>query len=212
MNRAIGVRHSVSLSIEVALGNDPRSYIKTTAGTLCSSVQLRPSRINTTLNMAPPTRARSLSCSHFTPAFSKLKTSVYQDNPRPGSVVPSHHFIRTLSWNASGTFIATGSADRTLRIWNPEKTNVKNSTELRTPGATAPTALERVAFHPINENELASCGTDGMVRFWDIRTKASVGEVKVGEQPFTLAWTPDGSEIVAGRKVGHTVKPTLNMP
>jgi hypothetical protein len=28
-----------------------------------------------------------------------------------------------------------------------------------------------------------------------------VGEVKVGEQPFTLAWTPDGSEIVAGRKV-----------
>ncbi|KAJ4380429.1 hypothetical protein N0V86_003784 [Didymella sp. IMI 355093] len=39
-----------------------------------------------------------------------------------------------------------------------------------------------------------------MVRFWDIRSKASVGEVKVGEQPFTLAWTPDGSEIVAGRK------------
>jgi THO complex subunit 3 len=115
--------------------------------------------------------------------------------------VSSSHFIRTISWNASGTFIATGATDRTLRIWNPEKTNVKNSTELKTTGAPPFTNLERVAFHPINENELASCTTDGMVRLWDIRSKASVGEVKVGEQPFTLAWTPDGTELVAGRKV-----------
>lgn len=150
--------------------------------------------------MAPPTRARSLGKSAFSPAFTKLKTFVYMDNPRPGASVSSNHYIRTLSWNASGTFIATGAADKTLRIWNPEKTNVKNSTELRIQGATMSTSLERVAFHPINENELASCGTDGMVRFWDIRTKASVGEVKVGDIPFTLAWTPDGTEIVAGRK------------
>jgi THO complex subunit 3 len=39
------------------------------------------------------------------------------------------------------------------------------------------------------------------VRFWDIRSKAVAGEVKVGELPFTLAWTPDGTEIVVGRKV-----------
>ncbi|KAJ4372879.1 hypothetical protein N0V83_003170 [Neocucurbitaria cava] len=149
--------------------------------------------------MAPPTRARSLAKSSFSPAFSKLKTSVYIDSHRPGAV-SSSHYIRTISWNASGTFIATGAADKTLRIWNPEKTNVKNSTELRTSSATAVTSLERVSFHPINENELASCSTDGMVRFWDIRSKASVGEVKVGEQPFTLAWSPDGTEIVAGRK------------
>lgn len=89
---------------------------------------------------------------------------------------------------------------------------MKNSTELRTPGtvsggpgasvsAGGPVVLERVAFHPINENELASCGTDGVVRFWDVRSKAAVGEVKVGEQPFMLAWRPDGSQIVAGRRV-----------
>jgi THO complex subunit 3 len=153
--------------------------------------------------MAPPARARLFTKKQFSDHFSdkKTKTAVYQDSLRPAAVSTSH-FIRTISWNASGTFIATGAADRTLRIWNPEKTNVKNSTELRTPSASALTNLERVAFHPINENELASCSTDGMVRFWDIRSKASVGEVKVGEQPFTLAWTPDGSEIVAGRKVG----------
>jgi THO complex subunit 3 len=157
--------------------------------------------------MAPPTRARPLAKPLFSPAFSRLKTSVYMDNMRPGAPISHMHYIRTLSWNASGTFIATGAADKTLRIWNPEKTNVKNSTELRTPGATAATQLERVAFHPVNENELASCSTDGMVRFWDIRSKASVGEVRVGEQPFTLAWTPDGSEIVAGRKASTPLPP-----
>jgi THO complex subunit 3 len=152
--------------------------------------------------MAPPSRAPTLGKPAFVSMFSKLKTSVYVDNPRPGSAVPSSHFIRTLSWNAPGTFIATGAADRTLRIWNPERTNVKNSTELRTPGANTTTQLERIAFHPTNDNELASCSSDGMVRFWDIRSKASVGEVHVGPQPFTLAWAqPDGNEIVAGRKV-----------
>lgn len=151
--------------------------------------------------MAPPSRARPLGKTSFSPAFARLKTSAYVDVLRPNASVSAAHYIRTLSWNASGTFIATGAADRTLRIWNPEKTNVKNSTELRTPGVPGSTQLERVAFHPINENELASCSTDGTVRFWDIRSKASVGEVKVGEQPFTLAWTPDGNEIVAGRKV-----------
>ncbi|KAF1953278.1 NAD(P)-binding protein [Byssothecium circinans] len=149
--------------------------------------------------MAPPQRARPLTKTNFGPAFSKLRTSVYSDNPNP-KLVSSSHFIRTISWNASGSFVATGAGDKTLRIWNPERSNVKNSTELRTPGTPGTVALERVAFHPINENELASCSTDGMVRFWDIRSKASVGEVKVGEQPFTLAWTPDGTNIVAGRK------------
>jgi THO complex subunit 3 len=103
-----------------------------------------------------------------------------------------------MSWNASGTLIATGAADRTLRIWNPEKPNVRNSTELK--GHSG--GVERVQFHPINENELASCTSDGAVRFWDVRTKASVGDLKVPGGPFTLAWTPDGNEIVAGTKVG----------
>jgi len=80
---------------------------------------------------------------------------------------------------------------------------MKNSTELRTTGVAPNVMLERVAFHPINENELASCSTDGFVRFWDVRTKASVGEVKLmtGERPFTLAWKPDGTDIVAGTEV-----------
>lgn len=74
---------------------------------------------------------------------------------------------------------------------------MKNSTELR--GHQG--AVERVAWNPVREAELASCGADGSVRFWDVRSKAVVGEVKVGGEGFTLAWTPDGSDLVVGRKV-----------
>ncbi|KAF2003331.1 WD40 repeat-like protein [Amniculicola lignicola CBS 123094] len=150
--------------------------------------------------MAPVARGKSLSKATFPPHFTKLRTTIYNDRDalgiRPGVVVSPNHYIRSLSWNAFGTLIATGSHDRTLRVWNPERAQVKQSTELR--GTSG--AVERVAFHPLNETELASCGSDGMVRFWDVRTKASTGEVKVEKEPFTLAWTPDGSDIVAGRK------------
>lgn len=147
--------------------------------------------------MAPPTRARSLGKTAFTPFFSKLKISTYTDMIRPSAPVSANHYVRTMSWNAPGTLIATGAHDKTLRIWNPERTQAKNSTELR--GHTG--AIERVAFHPINETELASCSSDGTVRFWDVRSRACVGEVKVDGEAFTLTWKPDGTEVVVGRKV-----------
>ena len=75
---------------------------------------------------------------------------------------------------------------------------MKNSTELRGHQGS----IERVAWNPVKEAELASCGADGTVRFWDVRSKASIGEVKVGGECFTLAWTPNGNEVLVGRKVG----------
>ncbi|KAF2746520.1 WD40 repeat-like protein [Sporormia fimetaria CBS 119925] len=146
--------------------------------------------------MAPSTRARPIGRANFSQIFSKLKTSTYTDNPRPSASVSSSHYIRTLSWNDAGTLIATGAHDRTLRIWNPDRPNVRNSTELKGLGG----GVERVQFHPINENELASCTSDGLVKLWDVRTKASVGELKIAGSPFTLAWRPDGSELLVGTK------------
>lgn len=81
---------------------------------------------------------------------------------------------------------------------NPEKNHVKNSTELKSHGGV----VERIAWHPLREAELASCGPDGIVRLWDVRSKNSIGEVKIGGEGFTLAWKPnDGSELLVGTKV-----------
>ncbi|KAF2452400.1 WD40-repeat-containing domain protein [Lineolata rhizophorae] len=142
--------------------------------------------------MAP--RGRSLPKAAFAPVFAKQKTTTYSD--LPPQRVTSAHALRSVAWNPLGTLIATGAGDRTLRIWNPEKSQVKNSTELR--GHSS--AVERVAWNPEKEAELASCGSDGVVRLWDVRSKGSVGEVKVAGEGFTLAWRPDGSELLVGTK------------
>lgn len=105
--------------------------------------------------------------------------------------------LRTLAWNPTGQLIATGSADRTLRIWNPERPAIKYSTELR--GHSAP--VEKVLFNPVRDAELASCSTDGTVRFWDVRSKTCVSRLDVGGEAFTLSWSADGSTMVVGRKV-----------
>ncbi|KAI4105603.1 MAG: hypothetical protein L6R37_002681 [Teloschistes peruensis] len=104
--------------------------------------------------------------------------------------------IRTIAWNPTGHLIATGSADRCLRIWNPEKPQVKNSTELR--GHTG--AVERVAWNPTKEAELASVSSDGTCRFWDVRSKTCIATVPLGGEGLTIGWANDGSLVLAGRK------------
>ncbi|KAI9851448.1 MAG: hypothetical protein M1838_003637 [Thelocarpon superellum] len=143
--------------------------------------------------MVPALVRRSVPKDRFSTFFASQKTQTYYD---PASRGPGSHSIRTLAWNPTGHLIATGSVDRTLRIWNPERANVKNSTELR--GHTG--AVQCVAWNPVKEAELASCSADGTVRIWDVRSKGCVGEVKTGGEGFTLAWHPDGSMLMVGRK------------
>ncbi|MCJ1479470.1 hypothetical protein MMC13_008156 [Lambiella insularis] len=143
--------------------------------------------------MAPTTPRRSIPKDRFSAAFSALKTQTYHD---PASRGPGSHTIRTIAWNPTGYLIATGSADRTLRIWNPEKPQVKNSTELR--GHTG--AIERVAWNPVKEAELASVSSDGTCKFWNVRSKTCVQTVQLGGEGLTISWSADGTAVLVGRK------------
>ncbi|GAB0140085.1 hypothetical protein EsHS_00000722 [Epichloe bromicola] len=120
--------------------------------------------------MAPVLRARqSLSKDRFSSYFSSLRSQPYSD---PNSTRGGSHSLRAIAWNPLGNLIATGSMDKTLRVWNPEKPHVKFSTELK--GHTA--SVEKVAFNPTKDAELCSVSTDGVVKFWDVRTKACFNE------------------------------------
>lgn len=43
--------------------------------------------------------------------------------------------------------------------------------------------------------------SDGTVRFWDVKTRNLLNEVKGLGEAFTLAWAPDGQHVVVGNKV-----------
>ncbi len=93
---------------------------------------------------------------------------------------------------------STGPDADSTWLGNPEKPNVRFSTELK--GHT--TSIEKVAFNPVKDAELCSVSSDGVVKFWDVRTKACVNEVKDLGSTFSLAWAPDGESLIVGNKVG----------
>jgi WD40 repeat protein len=95
------------------------------------------------------------------------------------------------------TFYYNGVELTLLFRWNPERPNVRHSTDLKGHA----TGIEKVAFNPVKDAELCSVSSDGVVKFWDVRTKAVINEIKGLGDAFTLAWSPDGESLVVGNKV-----------
>ena len=62
-----------------------------------------------------------------------------------------------------------------------------------------------MTFNPVKDAELASLSNDGVVKIWDVRTKACVNEVKGLGDANALAWAPDGGSLLAGNRVRFTV-------
>lgn len=147
--------------------------------------------------MPAPQRSRTLKKELFSPTFRPQKPTIFSEALRPSVIAPH---IRHLAWAPLGTAIATTSGAH-IRIWNPEKPNVKASQELR--GHSG--AVEKVGWNPIKESELASTGTDGTVRLWDVRIggggkSSCVQDIKIGDQGLFMTWSPNGTEIVVGRR------------
>lgn len=143
---------------------------------------------------------------HFSSSF--IRQVTYNDPTTARTA--SSGTIRSIAWNSVSTLVATGGPDRTLRVWNPERNNVRNSTELK--GHTAP--IEKVSFNPIKEAELCSVSRDGVVRFWDVRTRSCFNEVKGLGDTFGLAWSPQGDKVVVGNDANllYVLSPTQSTP
>ncbi|KAF3061853.1 THO complex subunit 3 [Daldinia childiae] len=148
----------------------------------------------------------SVAADKFKTILPNLKPTIYHDP----AVNKTPNNIRTIAWNPLGTYIATGCLDKTLRVWNADKPNVRQTTELK--GHTA--SIEKVAFNPVKELELCSVSSDGVVRFWDVKTKQVLNEVKGLGETFTLAWHPRGECVIVGNKEDKlfVISPTQSTP
>ncbi|SFR29175.1 WD40 repeat [Lentzea waywayandensis] len=71
--------------------------------------------------------------------------------------------------------IATGGADRSIRVWDPSGTQI---TEL-----DAPARVKSVAFHP--DGTLVSAGEDGAVTAWDLESRKPVRTIAEHDGPVT---------------------------
>ncbi|HEY7357070.1 MAG TPA: WD40 repeat domain-containing protein, partial [Ktedonobacterales bacterium] len=104
--------------------------------------------------------------------------------------------IAALDWSPDGTRIASGGADRTIRLWD------KAGRALGAWQAHGRGGVSALAWSP-DGNTLASGGADHQVMLWDAANHANVLSFEAHHDEIRhLAWSADGRLIasVAGKK------------
>ncbi|MBE7464756.1 MAG: PAS domain-containing protein [Planctomycetes bacterium] len=100
--------------------------------------------------------------------------------------------VNALAYAPSGTLLASGGSDATVRIWDLES----GSEKLATIEGHA-NIVRAVAFSP-DGTKLASGSADGKVRIHETATGKFLGLIPHEAQVHHLAWSPAGDRLVLG--------------
>ncbi|AFY57241.1 WD40 repeat-containing protein [Rivularia sp. PCC 7116] len=105
-------------------------------------------------------------------------------------------WIESVAFNRDGNYIATASRDGNIRLWNKNGKFIK-ALEVYQYG------IKDIAFSPTNRELIAVAYYDGTVRFWDKDSNFLLQElVGHGDQVHSIAFSPDGKQIVTGSRDG----------
>jgi WD40 repeat protein/uncharacterized caspase-like protein len=108
--------------------------------------------------------------------------------------------IEAIAYSLDNRYIATGSSDRTIKIWE-----ATTGRELRALNSSN-TGIKALAFSP-DGRTLASSGNDGKLRLWD--TASGQERAAIHAHPkavLALAFSPDGRWLASGGTEDQTVK------
>lgn len=96
-----------------------------------------------------------------------------------------------MEWSPDGKYLATASADTTIRLWNSQ--TLKHVRTISTQAEVYGLTWSR------DGKRLASTGHIFMARLWDVETGAALpgvqGGINIG---YCIAWSPDGRWLAAG--------------
>jgi WD40 repeat protein len=107
--------------------------------------------------------------------------------------------VSSIALTPDGQILASGSADRTIKIWNLSTGKVQTTLSGHS------SAVNSVAFSPDGQT-LASGSVDKTIKLWDIRTAQELYTLKGhSNSVLSVALTPDG-QILASASWDQTIK------
>lgn len=103
-----------------------------------------------------------------------------------------HGRVVTVGFSPDGAILASGSFDRTIKLWNPATFECLMTLQGHK------SWVWHIAFHP-NSQILASASYDKTIRFWDVETGKCLEILECGDKsPYRLAFSPNGQWLVSG--------------
>ncbi|KAG8215380.1 WD40-repeat-containing domain protein [Butyriboletus roseoflavus] len=102
--------------------------------------------------------------------------------------------VMCVAYSPDGSQVVSGSADRTMRVWNPT-----TGQHVATPSQLHTAAISSVAYSP-DGCHIVSASRDRTIRVWDAKTGQCIaGPLQEHTQPVTcVAYSPNGEHIASG--------------
>ncbi|EGF78122.1 hypothetical protein BATDEDRAFT_90779 [Batrachochytrium dendrobatidis JAM81] len=105
--------------------------------------------------------------------------------------------VNSVKWNCDGRRVASGSADKTARIWTMERSTLRESTELRGHQGS----VSKAVWDPDHPDKLATASVDCSVRLWDVRAHRSPSHtIQTKGENINMCWSPDSRCIAVGNR------------